>query len=111
MNPLVTHNLSSSTNSTTSPVPSFNPCFQQQYDTYGEPIYVQRTLPLGLTEETTTTTTTTRKEEIERKRKKKEEDERRRKRKEEEDRQRIQQENAQAAYDPCKGKRRLLKVL
>uniref|UniRef100_A0A1I7TZB0 RNA polymerase II-associated factor 1 homolog n=1 Tax=Caenorhabditis tropicalis TaxID=1561998 RepID=A0A1I7TZB0_9PELO len=48
---------------------------QQQYDSYGEPIYVQRSVPLGVTEETTTTTTTTRNEEIERKRRKKKEEE------------------------------------
>uniref|UniRef100_A0A8R1HU40 RNA polymerase II-associated factor 1 homolog n=2 Tax=Caenorhabditis japonica TaxID=281687 RepID=A0A8R1HU40_CAEJA len=74
---------------------------QQQYDTYGEPIYVQRSAPLGLTEETTTTTTTTRKEEIERKRKKKEEENRRKRREEE---QRIQngkgQQTDAQAYDP-----------
>ncbi|CAI2357807.1 unnamed protein product [Caenorhabditis sp. 36 PRJEB53466] len=56
---------------------------QLQYDTYGEPIYVSRNVPVGVTEETITTTTTTTKEEIERKRKKKEEEYRRKKREEE----------------------------
>ncbi|CAL2048962.1 unnamed protein product [Caenorhabditis brenneri] len=62
---------------------------QQQYDPYGEPIYVQRNLPLGVTEETTTTTTTTRNEEIERKRRKKKE----------EDEKKKQLEEAQKNYD------------
>ncbi|KAF1746742.1 hypothetical protein GCK72_023199 [Caenorhabditis remanei] len=52
---------------------------EQQYDNYGEPIYVPRTIAPGVTEETITTTTTTRNEEIERKRKKKKEDDDRKK--------------------------------
>ncbi|CAO4383027.1 unnamed protein product [Caenorhabditis nigoni] len=74
------------------PPPSRPISQQQQYDNYGEPIYVARTLAPGVTEETITTTTTTRNEEIERKRNKK--------KREDDEKKKSVDNGSQKNYDP-----------